>query len=275
MPELPEVETIKRSLEKKLPGKTITGVTVYLPKVTGFRAPEQFEHQIIGKRIVTLARRGKYLLIHLSDNKTLIIHLRMTGRLVYTLPPPPEKHTHVVFNLNDGHELHFNDIRRFGKILLEDSNNLDTVPGFKDLGIEPLSDSFDKGLFRRELRRRRAKIKSLLLDQTFLAGLGNIYVDEALHRARINPQRITASLSPREVTNLYNAIRKVLMEGIENRGTSFRDYVDGDGRAGNYQELLRVYNREGQPCKNCATGIIRMKLAGRSTYFCPRCQKAK
>ncbi len=275
MPELPEVETIKRSLEKKLLGTVITEVKIYLPKVIRLQTQNAFIQQIAGKKIIGLGRRGKYLLIHLSENLTLVIHLRMTGRLVYTPPCTPEKHTHAVFVLDSGFELHFNDTRQFGKIILSPSNELDAVPGLKDLGIEPLDENFDKNVFRRDLRRRRAKIKSLLLDQTFIAGLGNIYVDEALHRARINPQRIAASLKPREVTNLYHAIRKVLREGIKNRGTTFRDYVDGDGRMGNYQGLLRVYSREGQPCLNCETEIKRMKLSGRSSYFCPRCQKAK
>lgn len=274
MPELPEVETVKRSLGKKLVGRKITGVTIYLPKVIHLQDPEEFEQQIISKQITGLSRRGKYLLINLTGKLTLVIHLRMTGQLVFKKPTRPVKHTHVVFKLDDDHELHFIDTRQFGRIILTPSESIKTLPGLKDLGVEPLGDKFSRSFLRGELRRRRSKIKSLLLDQTFIAGLGNIYVDEALHRARINPQRTASSLTPREVANLYHAIREVLKEGIENRGTTFRDYVDGDGRAGNYQELLRVYNREGQPCLNCETKITRIKLGGRSSYFCPRCQKA-
>lgn len=273
MPELPEVETVKRSLEKKLIGLTITGVNIYLPKIIRLQDSTEFKNQVKGKRITALSRRGKYLLIHLNEGLTLVVHLRMTGQLVYKEPSPPVKHTHVVFKLDNERELHFIDQRQFGRIIL--TSELDEVPGLKDLGVEPLGKEFQRNFFRRELRRRRVKIKSLLLDQTFIAGLGNIYVDEALHRARINPQRTAASLSPREVTNLYHAIRDILREGIKNRGTTFRDYVDGDGRAGKYQKLLRVYNREGKPCYNCKTKISRIKLGGRSSYFCPQCQKAK
>lgn len=273
MPELPEVETIKRSLENKLVGREITGVNVYLPKIIRLEDPQKFKRQILGKKITGLSRRGKYLLVRLTGGLTLVIHLRMTGRLLYMSPSCPVKHTHVIFKFENGKELHFIDVRQFGRIILTPSDNLHMVPGLKDLGVEPLSDNFTSNFLRRELRKHRTKIKSLLLDQTFIAGLGNIYADEALHRARINPARTASSLNPREVTNLYHAIRDVLREGIENRGTTFRDYVDGDGRAGNYGELLRVYGREGQPCLECKTIISKVKLGGRSTYFCPRCQK--
>jgi formamidopyrimidine-DNA glycosylase len=198
----------------------------------------------------------------------------MTGRLVYTAPGEPlSKHTHVIFSLSDGHELRFIDMRQFGRLQLTPVQQLNQVKGLKDLGPEPLEQQFSRDYLRRELKRKRVRIKSLLLDQTFIAGLGNIYADEALHRAHLNPKRMANSLSPREVANLYHSIVEVLQEGIENRGTSFRDYVDGDGRKGNYQESLRVYNREGCPCPHCGTAIARIKLGGRSSYFCPACQR--
>lgn len=273
MPELPEVETIKRSLSKKIIGLEITGVTVYLPKVIRMPDQAEFEDTIKGQKITGLSRRGKYLLVHLTSHLNLIIHLRMTGRLVCTEASPPVKHTHLVFHLDNGFELHFIDVRQFGRVILAHTTQLDTIQGLKDLGPEPLSDNFNISFLRRELKRRRTRIKSLLLDQAFIAGLGNIYVDEALNRARINPKRIACSLTPREISNLHRSIVEVLQDGIANRGTTFRDYVDGNGRAGNYQQLLRVYGREGLPCPNCKTGITKVKLGGRSTFFCPNCQK--
>jgi len=276
MPELPEVETVKKTLEKKLAGLTITGVEIMMPKVIREPEPRQFANLVTGKKITKLGRRGKYLLIYLSGYSVLVIHLRMTGRLVYARPEdPPPRHTHVVFHLSNGCELRFADMRQFGRILLADTRRLDQVKGLKDLGPEPLGPEFTREFLRKELKRKRVRLKSLLLDQTFVAGLGNIYADEALHRSRRHPERIAGSLSPREFANLYRSIIEVLKEGILNRGTSMRDYVDGDGREGNYQTLLRVYNREGQQCTRCGFTIARIKVGGRSSYFCPSCQKIR
>ena len=274
MPELPEVETVKNTLEKNLAGLTLTGVDIEMPKI--IREPDlaDFTTGVTGKKINRLGRRGKYLLIHLSGGGVLVVHLRMTGRLVYARPEdPPPRHTHVVFHLSNGNELRFADMRQFGRILLAQTRQLDQVKGLKDLGPEPLGPDFSREFLRRELKLKRVRLKSLLLDQTFIAGLGNIYADEALHRSRIHPERIARTLSTREIANLYRSIIDVLQEGIANRGTSMRDYVDGDGRAGNYQELLRVYNREGEPCGYCGTAITRIKVGGRSSYFCAACQK--
>lgn len=274
MPELPEVETVRRTLEKKLVGLSIEGVEMHLPKIVRQPPPEEFSHLLKGRKILRLGRRGKYLLLHLAGNLSLVIHLRMTGRLVVTAPDTPlDKHTHAVFDLSNGDQLRFTDIRQFGRIWLAPTHELDQISGFKDLGVEPLSENFTREFMKKELRRRRTRLKPLLLDQSFIAGLGNIYVDEALHRARLHPERLAAGLNPREITHLYQSIREVLTEGINNRGTSFRDYVDGDGRPGNYQERLRVYGREGKPCAKCGKPIIRIKVGGRSSYFCPCCQK--
>ena len=274
MPELPEVETVKNTLEKNLAGLTITGVNIEMPKI--IREPDlaEFIAGVTGKKITRLGRRGKYLLVYLSGGGVLVVHLRMTGRLVYARPEdPPPRHTHVVFHLSDGNELRFADMRQFGRILLAQTRQLEQVKGLKDLGPEPLGHDFSREFLRRELKRKRVRLKSLLLDQTFIAGIGNIYADEALHRSRIHPERIARTLSTREIASLYRSIIEVLQEGIANRGTSMRDYVDGDGREGNYQELLRVYNREGQPCRYCGTAIARIKVGGRSSYFCTACQK--
>ncbi|MCF8011147.1 MAG: bifunctional DNA-formamidopyrimidine glycosylase/DNA-(apurinic or apyrimidinic site) lyase [Clostridiales bacterium] len=274
MPELPEVETIKNTLEKKLTGHYITGTEIYLPKVIGPSTPEEFKKKVKQEKIKSLSRRGKYLLIHITGNKTLVIQLRMTGKLIYMCPQEPVKHTHVVFYLDNNKELHFIDMRQFGKIILTSTNELNNLPGLKKLGVEPLGSSFTRSILYQKLRRCRVKLKSLLLDQTFIAGIGNIYADEALHRALLNPQRTSNTLNTREITRLYHAIREVLHEGIVHRGTSFSDYVDGTGNTGNFQEHLRVYSKEGHPCPNCGTKIKRIKISGRSSYFCPYCQRS-
>lgn len=274
MPELPEVETVKRTLEKKIKGLIITDVEIAMPKIIRDTAPEDFKKAVTGKKILRLARRGKYLIIFLAAENVLVIHLRMTGRLVYTeASQPVPRHTHLIFHLSDGYQLRFNDVRQFGRFILATNKTLNQVKGLKDLGPEPLEKDFTRDFLRRELKRKRTRIKPLLLDQTFVAGLGNIYADESLHRARLHPERLACNLLPREVAKLYHAICEVLREGIDNRGTSVRDYVDGDGRTGSFQELLRVYNREGEKCHRCGTTIARMKVGGRSSYFCPACQK--
>ncbi|MCL5056436.1 MAG: bifunctional DNA-formamidopyrimidine glycosylase/DNA-(apurinic or apyrimidinic site) lyase [Actinobacteria bacterium] len=274
MPELPEVETVKRSLENHISGLTISEVDLLMPKILKTPSPQSFAGILAGKTIKKLGRRGKYLLIHLSGNHTLVIHFRMTGRLVYSPPgTAPAKHTHAVFRLSNGHELHFTDMRQFGRMALLETDRLDTLAGLKDLGVEPLSEEFTREFLKKQLKRRRVKIKLLLLDQTFIAGLGNIYADEALHKARINPEKTAAHLTIREIALLYRAIRDVLEEGIANRGTTFRDYVDGMGQAGSNKEALRVYDREGKPCLSCGKPVVRTRLGGRSSYYCPSCQK--
>lgn len=274
MPELPEVETIRRSLESLVTGLSFTEVGLMTPKIVRSPSPQDFIDNLTGKKIRRIGRRGKYLLVNLSENLTLAIHLRMTGRLVYApRETPANKHTHAIFRLSNGSALFYSDMRRFGRMSLMETGRLDAWPGLRDLGIEPLDEGFTRDYLKKELKRRRTRIKPLLLDQTFLAGLGNIYADEALHRARISPEKPASNLTPREIARLYTAIREVLEEGIANRGTSFKDYVDGLGQSGSNQETLRVYNREGKPCLSCGKPVTRVKLGGRSSYYCPKCQK--
>ncbi|MDD3653693.1 MAG: DNA-formamidopyrimidine glycosylase [Desulfotomaculaceae bacterium] len=274
MPELPEVETVKHTLGPKITGLKFTGVKILLPKVIHSPKPDEFVEQVIDKTILNVARRGKYLLFSLAEDLVLLVHLRMTGSLVYTRPEEPQsRYTHLVFSLSDGGELRFADMRQFGRLWLAPEDSLDRLAGYKDLGVEPLGAGFTTGFLKKELKRRHIRIKPLLLDQTFIAGLGNIYTDEALHRAKINPERLASSLNYREITRLHHAVREVLQEGIAHRGTTVRDFIDGDGRAGRYQELLRVYRREGEPCGRCGRPIVRKKICGRSSYYCPACQK--
>lgn len=274
MPELPEVETIRISLQDKLKGKTFVGVEVFLDKMVKGIGLEKLETTLNGKKIIRIDRRGKYLIIHLTGGLAMIIHLRMTGQLLYCLPEQEKaKHTHVVFHLSDMKQLRFVDQRQFGKVQVVRLKELENVSGLKNLGIEPLSKDFTREFFKKALRNKRSKIKPLLLDQTFIAGIGNIYADEALFRAMINPERVASALNPREVSRLYVVIKEVLQEGIENNGTSIKDYIDGDGKKGTNQSNLRVYGRDGQPCVKCGIIIQRKTIGGRSSHFCPKCQK--
>lgn len=274
MPELPEVETIRRSLQDKIKGKTLTGVDVFLEKMVKSFGVESLDAKLNGRKITRLDRRGKYLIIHLSGGLAMVIHLRMTGQLLYCSPEQEtHKHTHVVFHFNDERELRFVDQRQFGKVQLVPVKELNTVSGLKTLGVEPLSDDFTREYLKRELKNKRTKIKSLLLDQTFIAGIGNIYADEALFRSMIHPERVASALNIREVSRLFIAIKEVLIEGIENRGTSIKDYIDGDGAQGTNQGNLRVYGRDGEPCMKCGRVIEKINVGGRSSHFCSKCQK--
>ena len=274
MPELPEVETVRRTLEAKLAGLIFTGGEILLPKIVRTPDPQKFIELIKNKRILQVKRRGKYLLLTLSDSYSMAVHLRMTGALIYcTGDQPPIRYTHVLLHLDNGHRLIFADMRQFGGMWLVPTSALANLSGYKDLGMEPSEECFTRDSFKKGLRHRRTRIKSLLLDQKFIAGLGNIYTDEALHRARINPERSASTLTAREAAKLHHAIVDVLKAGIEHKGTTFRNFIDGDGRAGNHQEHLRAYNREGQPCLYCGQTIIRKKIGGRSSYYCPICQR--
>ncbi len=229
---------------------------------------------LVDRHFHTFRRRGKYLLLGLDDGHTLIVHLRMTGDLRVcpreeATARPPDRHTHVVFRLDRGDELRFRDPRKFGRMwLVEDP---DRVVGH--LGPEPLDPRLRAEELARRLAGRRATIKALLLDQRILAGIGNIYADEALHRAGIDPRRPGGSLDADQVAALLQAIRTVLAEAIQARGSSLRDYTPPDGSAGTYQEQHRVFRRDGQPCPVCGTPIQRTVLVQRSTYFCPTCQR--
>ena len=274
MPELPEVEPIKNSLAPQIIGLQIQEVTISLPKLIQIPSAEELMANIKHKTILQISRRGKYLLFHLSQHLIMVVHLRMTGRLVYCSPDTPmEKHTHIIFDLNNQQQLRYTDIRQFGRILLTSQDQMDQLPGLKDLGVEPLEDNFNLEFLQKNLAPKRTRLKALLLNQAFIAGLGNIYTDEALYRAGLYPGRLGNSLSPHEMIKLHQAIQEVLTQGIQNRGTSLKDYVDGNGSPGSYQNKLLVYGRAGQACPQCGESILRIQMAGRSTFFCPQCQK--
>lgn len=274
MPELPEVETVRRTLEPRLLGKTIVSVEPVTGKIVKQPGVDEFCTGIRGREVVAVRRRGKYLLLELSGDKTLVIHLRMTGRFTYcSSDSEREKHTHLVFTLSDGNELRYVDTRQFGEMHLLPAGKYSSIRGLSALGPEPLGDEFSGEGFYRCLAEKKTKIKALLLDQSFLAGMGNIYVDEALFRAGIQPERPANCLTVEEAGAVYTAVREVLAEGIEFRGTSIKDYVDGDGRSGSFQERLQAYGRAGMACCRCGHSLEKGRVAGRTTVFCPCCQK--
>ncbi len=270
MPELPEVETIARGLRSSLVGRTIQAVTVNWPRTVAQPSLDEFKAGIAGRRVQSVGRRGKYLVVAL-DGGCLLIHLKMSGRLrVEPAAEPVEDHTHTIFHLDDGTELRFQDVRKFGRVhLVERPENVTDA-----LGPEPLDDDLSLDRFRGMLQRRSGRLKSLLMNQEFIAGLGNIYADEALHAARLHPLRGADSLSPQEQLRLYQAIRHVLRGAVTGRGTTLDDggYRDAQGRAGAYQDRLAVYRRTGEPCPNCGTPIERSIIGGRSSHYCPHCQ---
>lgn len=274
VPELPEVETVKRSLEARLRTKKILGVEILYGGVIQGIEPHVFQNTIANRTIESLDRRGKYLLFHLSGGYVLVIHLRMTGQLLYVLPSfPDNKHLHLIFQLDDGYELRYVDMRKFGKIYLIPRAEISDIKGLAGLGPEPLGGDFSLEKLSSVLEGRTGKIKTILLDQEVVAGIGNIYADEILFDAGLHPERRGSSLTEEETRHLYHSIREILARGIAYRGTSIRDYVDGDGRNGSFQELLRVYGREGKLCPVCGSVIVRQKIGGRSARFCPCCQR--
>lgn len=270
MPELPEVETIVQGLRRRLLGRRFTGVQVFWPGALHQVSPEFFRQQVAGRQVLDVARRAKFLVLTLSDGLYMLIHLRMTGQLLLCPALPEErKHIHVAFALDDGTWLYFRDVRKFGRIYWVD----DCVEVLGCLGPEPLSDDLSLEAFRARLGSRQGMIKPLLLDQRFLAGLGNIYADEALFQAGLDPRRRVEALDEDEVGRLYEAIRAVLRQGIANGGTTLDDYRDAEGQTGRNQESLAVFRRAEEPCPRCGTIIQRLVVGGRGTFICSNCQR--
>lgn len=274
MPELPEVQTVLTTLQPRIVGLRVDRVEVFLDKIVKSPEPRQFVDLIKGRTITGMGRRGKYLLLELDRCYLLAIHLRMTGRLVYSNPDTPrDKYTHLVFCLNNGAELRFQDMRQFGTMNLMRTDQLEAFCSQKDLGPDALDPALTRDLFKGRIRGKRGQIKKLLLDQSLVAGIGNIYANEILWRARIYPERPVESLTPGELGRLYKVMREVLCEAVLHRGTTLRDYVDGEGNPGGFQSLLAVHGREGEPCTKCGKKIIRLKTGGRSAFVCPACQR--
>ena len=273
MPELPEVETVRRGLAQELPGRMISGVTLRRADLrTPF--PKNFANLLAGKRIQAIHRRAKYLQVELEGGQVLVIHLGMSGKLVMQTKAPKSyaKHDHVVFDFDDGRQLIFNDARRFGLMDLATTTTLDSHPLFAHLGFEPLSPDFTAKALHERLSRRQSPVKVAIMDQELVVGVGNIYASEALHQAGIHPARKAATINMEEAVRLHMAIQKVLLAAIESGGSTLRDYVRSSGDAGYFQHHFQVYDREGEPCFACKSPIENLRQAGRSTYFCASCQ---
>ncbi len=295
MPELPEVETVARDLQRWVAGATIRDATVHWDRTIRHPQPaERFAAEIAGATIRRATRRAKTVLLHLDDGRVMTVALRMTGALIVTDPgTADDPYARVVFRLADGRQLRYRDVRKFGRIGLWPGGGLRSVGAgrgarskrvaeggrryrigevFSGHGPEPLQRGFSAQRLAERLARRSAKLKTLLLDQSFIAGVGNIYADEALWRARLHPLRAANTLDDADVRRLHRSVRLVLRQGIANSGSSFSDYVRADGSRGENAERLAVYRRTDRPCYRCGRPIRRIVVGQRSTHFCPRCQ---
>jgi formamidopyrimidine-DNA glycosylase len=274
VPELPEVETIVADLRPHLVGRTITRCELSFPAIVRHPEPEVFVDSIGGMRIESVGRRGKYIFIRLLNNLVLVVHLGMTGQLrLVDAVAPIEKHTHAVFFLDDGRQLRYRDTRRFGRLLLGTERELLAAKKMPLLGPEPIDPEFAADELYRRLRKRHTALKAVLLDQSAIAGVGNIYADESLHRARLRPDRRAGSVSKKSARRLHESLRESLQAAIENRGSSVDTYRDAWGETGRQQEQLLVYGRAGEPCFMCGRPLSSIRIAGRTTVFCRRCQR--
>ena len=287
MPELPEVETVKRGLSKLLPDLKISDVSFDTPKSFP-NTQADVKQFLIGAKVVEVKRRAKVLLIELSSKYSLVIHLKMTGQLVYVgkerfgaghpnnslVDNLPDKSTRVTLLLDNGAKLFFNDQRKFGWMRLLPTAEVPNIDFFKKLGPEPLAADFTAKDFKERLQRRpKSNIKAVLLDQTVIAGVGNIYADESLWGAKIHPTTLIKNLSSAKTTTLFKELQYVLELAIEKGGSTDKNYVNAEGKRGSYLSFARVFRREGKPCPRCGTTIIKTRVAGRGTHLCPNCQK--
>ncbi|MFN5999335.1 MAG: bifunctional DNA-formamidopyrimidine glycosylase/DNA-(apurinic or apyrimidinic site) lyase [Paracoccaceae bacterium] len=283
MPELPEVETVRRGLLPVMEGAVIEWAEVNRPDLR-WPLPERMADRLTGKRVTALRRRSKYILADLDSGETLLVHLGMSGRMLisgaqlgtfYHDHPAPQKHDHVVLNMDGGARVTFNDARRFGAMDLMPTDRAAEHMLLKDLGPEPFGNDFNEPYLAGRLRRRKTPIKAALLDQRIVAGLGNIYVAETLFRARISPLRLAGDLAEAQVHGLVPIIREVLAEAIEAGGSSLRDFRQANGELGYFSKHFQVYDREGDPCETpgCKGTITRTVQSGRSSFWCPSCQR--
>jgi formamidopyrimidine-DNA glycosylase len=283
MPELPEVETVRRGLTPAMLNHQITDVAVNRPDLR-WPFPPNMAARLIGQTVTALRRRSKYLLIDLTSGESLLVHLGMSGRMLVSgdplgqfahTHPMPQKHDHVVINMNNGARITFNDPRRFGAMDLLQTASAESHPLLAKLGPEPLGNTFNESYLIDRFKARKTPVKSALLDQRIIAGLGNIYVCEALFRAHISPKRQAGAISAPRVASLVPIIRNVLSEAITAGGSSLKDFRQADGELGYFQHSFDVYDREGAPCQNagCTGTISRLTQSGRSSFYCPKCQR--
>ncbi len=300
MPELPEVQTIVDDLNKKIIGRRITGVWFDAPKIIKKPKSKNFEREIKGLKIIEIKRRGKNILIYLSQKskvksqKLLLVHQKLTGHLLYgkwsivkvvgrrssvvsLLKGPLEEkvnnYIHLIFYLDNGWQLGLSDLRKFAKVLFGPKEEIENLPDLAKLGPEPLNQSFNFSIFQSAILKNKGKIKQVLMNQEAIAGIGNIYSDEILWQAKVHPFRLTNQLTTNELKTIYLAMRQIFKKAVKLRGTSISDYRDTSGKSGGYAEKRLVYRREKWPCLRCKTSIKRMKIGGRNAHFCPKCQK--
>jgi len=272
MPELPEVETIRRQLESKIVGKKINDIKVHYAKLLNL--PEKkFIEQVVGSKIIALKRRAKILIWDLEGDKNLVFHLKMAGQVIWAgKNPNPARYTYVIFTLSDSNKVFFNDKRKFGWVKLLNNKELEKL--LLSYGPEPLDKNFTWQNLKEILsKKKRIRIKPLLMDQTLLAGVGNIYAQEACFCAGISPERKAGDIVDKEIEKLYDCLKKVLLDSIKHHGTSADAYVDALGNKGSFEGRLKVYGRQGEKCYRCGGIVKKMKLGGRGTYFCSKCQK--
>jgi len=274
MPELPEVETVKRSLEPLIKGEQVINAKINYPNLLKNSSSEKFEEKLEGQIFSSICRRGKYLMFNFDSSLKMIVHLGMSGQLRYEKKnTDPKKHTHVFLELDSEYELRYVDVRKFGRIYIGTYDEVINESSWHKLGPEPLSKEFSFEEFFQVLNDYpKKKIKAVLLDQHAIAGIGNIYADEMLFRSKIHPRSLSGSIPKEIAKKLYKQMREVLKLGIENHGTTLNDYVDGLGDEGSFQFSLKAYGREGQECEYCSQEISKIKVAGRSTHICTNCQ---
>ncbi len=272
MPEMPEVETVRRTLLPLIKGKTIKEVTVWYPKIITGDAKE-FKKQLAGKRIETIDRYAKYLLIRLSGNLTVVSHLRMEGKYrLVKINTKKDKHDHVQIVFSDNSALRYNDVRKFGRMQLIKTGTEKEKTGISKLGAEPNSAAFTVSYLQNGLARKKKNIKNTLLDQSVVAGLGNIYVDEVLWETKIHPLSQANTIPAEKVAQLHDNINSLIELAIAERGTTIHTYLDANGKTGGFQKMLQVYGHKGEPCVRCGTPLEKIKVNGRGTTFCPKCQ---
>jgi formamidopyrimidine-DNA glycosylase len=274
VPELPEVETIRARLAPRLEGRRLERVEIVDPRLTRPEPPEAIASALEGERITHVGRRGKYLVFEFESGRHLLVHLRMTGNVVHPAQGglAADPYRRAVVTLDDGSDVAYRDVRRFGTWSLLEPGELDEYFASRRLGGEPLERGFTTRALTQSLAGRRAPIKAALLDQRAAAGIGNIYADEALWRARIHPLRLAGSLTAEEIVRLRKAIRAALEMGIARQGATLRDYRDPEGRRGRMQHEFKVYGRRDEPCPRCGTPIAKTRAGGRGTWYCPQCQ---
>lgn len=276
MPELPEVETIRKIIEPQIVGKAICSVKINNSQIIAYPDEEQFVKMLVGQEIISVGRRGKFLTIYMKSGDSVVIHLRMTGQLLVKAQNYPfEKHTHLIADLSGGNQIRYIDVRRFGRLWLMKKGEIDNVTGQEKLGLEPLSKDLNAEYLKTKLKKRKKSIKEMLNAQSVIAGIGNIYSDEILFASGIYPEVKCCDLSDENWNCLVEKIKEIIKWGIDTNKMTPQEYLAGKGKEYGNMLAVKVYGRKGQPCCNCQNKIDKIMIGGRSSYYCPKCQKEK